>query len=212
MTRHLYWAGPLAALVVALLSFGITWNLSAKIPSGFYEPSAFVKLEAGNVSGSAVHIGDGFLVTAAHVVGTNKSMLFKGDDGRVIDKEAVVLWANREYDIALIRVDHPKLKSAPLSCAPNFTGQAVRAFGSPMDVEFVYTSGTVVGAARAMGPWASVLPVDGTVIYGQSGGGVVDANGNVVGIAVGLMPTQYGIAAFGFVVPAAAVCSLLARA
>ena len=81
-----------------------------------------------------------------------------------------------------------------------------------MDVDFVYTSGTVVGAARPMGPWASVLPVDGTVIYGQSGGGVVDANGNVVGIAVGLLPTQYGIAAFGFVVPASAVCNLLARA
>jgi S1-C subfamily serine protease len=211
MNKLLGWGG-LGALVAGLLTFGIIWNASSKVPHGFYEPSAYVKLEAGNTSGSAVHIGDGFLVTAAHVVGQNKSMLVKGDDGRVIDREGVVLWANREYDIALIRVDHPKLKSAHLSCAPNFTGQGVRAFGSPMDVDFVYTSGTVVGAARPMGPWASVLPVDGTVIYGQSGGGVVDANGNVVGIAVGLMPTQYGIAAFGFVVPSQAVCDLLARA
>lgn len=211
MNKLLLWGGLAASTIVALAA-GLTWNASSNIPVGFYEPSAYVKLEAGNTSGSAVHIGDGFLITAAHVVGQNKSMLVKGDDGRVIDREGVVLWANRDYDIALIRVDRPKLKTAPLSCAPNFTGQGVRAFGSPMDVEFVYTSGTVVGAARAMGPWASVLPVDGTVIYGQSGGGVVDANGNVVGIAVGLMPTQYGIAAFGFVVPAAAVCDLLARA
>lgn len=211
MNKLLGW-GSVAMLAASLLTFGILWNAAAKIPHGFYEPSAFVKLEANGVSGSAVHIGDGFVITAAHVVGQNKSMLVKGDDGRVIDREGVVLWSNTAYDIALIRVDHPKLKTASLSCAENFTGQGVRAFGSPMDVEFVYTSGTVVGAARAMGPWASVLPVDGTVVYGQSGGGVVDASGNVVGIAVGLMPTQYGIAAFGFVVPSSAVCDLLARA
>jgi S1-C subfamily serine protease len=211
MNKLLGWGG-LGTLVAGLLTFGIIWNTSAKIPHGFYQPSAFVKLEASNGSGSGVHIGDGFIVTAAHVVSQSKTMLIKGDDGRVIDREGVVLWTNTAYDIALIRVDHPRLKSAHLSCAPNFTGQGVRAYGSPMDVDFVYTSGTVVGAARANGPWASVLRVDGTLVYGQSGGGVVDDNGNVVGITVGLMPTQYGIAAFGFVVPARAVCDLLARA
>lgn len=211
MNKLIAW-GSFAVLIASLLVFGIIWNAAAKIPHGFYVPSAFVKLEAKGVSGSGVHIGDGYVLTAAHVVGEFKDMMVKGDDGRVIDRAASILWANKVYDVALVRVAHPAMKSARLNCAPNFTGQGVKAYGSPMDVEFVYTSGTVVGKARKMGPWKSVVPVDGTLIYGQSGGGVVDDAGEVVGITVGLLPTQFGIAAFGFVVPASDVCSLLARA
>jgi S1-C subfamily serine protease len=212
MYRHIYWAGPLAALVLAMLFFGVVWNMSAKVPTGFYEPSPHVRLEAGISMGSGVHIGDGLVITAAHVVGKNKSMKAFADDNRMLDGEAEVLWTNTKYDIALVRVASPKMKAAPLSCAPNFTSQAVTAHGNPMGVHAVYTRGEVVGPAREWMIWASVVPVAGPIIYGQSGGGVMDDDGNVVGIAVGLLMTQAGIASFGWVVPSKVVCSLLGRA
>lgn len=134
-----------------------------------------------------------------------------GDDNRLLDKEAEVLWTNAKYDIALMRMHKPSLKAAPLSCAPNFTSQAVWAYGNPMGVRAVYTKAEVVGPAREWGAWASVVPVSGPMIYGQSGGGVMDADGNLVGITVGLLMTPAGIASFGWAVPAHVACELLAR-
>lgn len=211
MNRILGWGG-LGTLVAGLLTFGIIWNASSKIPAGFYEPSPHVRLEASGGLGSGVHIGNGLVITAAHVVSQNKSMKVFGDDNRVLDEAGEVLWSNAKYDVALIRLHKPALKSAPLMCAPNFTSQAVWAYGNPMGVKAVYTRGEVVGPARKWEIWASVVPVSGPIIYGQSGGGVLDADGGVVGIAVGLLMTPAGIASFGWIVPARVVCDLMGRA
>jgi serine protease Do len=195
-----------------LLFAGIVWNNASKIPYGFYEPSPHVRLEASGGLGSGVHIGNGLVITAAHVVSQNKSMKVFGDDNRVLDEAGEVLWSNAKYDVALIRLHKSALKAAPLSCAPNFTSQAVWAYGNPMGVRAVYTKGEVVGPAREWSAWASVVPVSGPIIYGQSGGGVLDADGGVVGIAVGLLMTPAGIASFGWIVPARVVCDLMGRA
>lgn len=181
--------------------------------------SASVLLEDKSGHGSGIHIGNGYILSAAHVVETNKSMTAVLSDKSTLD--ATVLWANAVYDIALLRVDNPdRLESAPLSCAANYPGQHIRAFGNPLDLTFVWSSGEVVGDAREAAPWASAVPIDGTVVFGQSGGGVLDDNGNVVGITVGVMtaPVETGyhevstsVTGFGFVVPASVVCTLLAR-
>lgn len=213
MKRIPWWIGPLAAiLAVCVLVPAIVWHSSARIPIGFYEPSPHVRLESGLGQGSGVHIGNGLVVTAAHVVGKSKTMTAFADDNRVVDKAAEVLWTNEKYDIALIRVAKPKLGVAHLSCAPNFTSQAVWAYGNPMGIHAVYTKAEVVGPARPWLVWASVVPVTGPIIYGQSGGGVMDADGNLVGIAVGLLMTPSGIASFGWVVPSEVVCDLMGRA
>lgn len=210
MNRVPWWIGPLAAILTTFVAVPVAvWAMSGiRAPVGFYEwpvegDSPFVRIVAGNGGeGSGVHIGDGLILTAAHVVGSSKATQVFADDGRVADGDAKILWSNAEFDIALVRAPKAKLKAAALDCDGNFTGQAVRSYGNPMGVSFVYTSGTVAGVSRQFGPWASVVPIDGTVVYGQSGGGVIDAKGRVVGIAVGLLPTPYGIAAFGFAVPA----------
>lgn len=206
--------GIIVALAVACITAGVAWNASSKIPHGFYEwgshaNSPFVQIAIGSAIGSGVHIGDGFILTAAHVVGAAKETKVFADTKELMRGE--VLWSNTKYDIALVRVARAKMAAAQLSCEPNFIGQNIRAYGNPMGVEFVYTSSTVVGAPRKHGPWDTVVPVDGTVVYGQSGGGVVDDQGRVVGITVGVMPTPYGIAAFGFIVPATIACQLLGR-
>ena len=171
---------------------------------------ASVKILVGSGSGSGVHIGDGKILTAAHVVSSNDRVRVEYYGGGLI--WAKVIWTNREFDVALIKVERRHwAQVAPLDCAPNTTGQKVFIVGNPMDVAFVWTRGEVVGPARKHGPWAQVVPVDGRVIYGQSGGGVIDFRGRLVGIAVGLLPTPYGIAAFGWIVPAESVCQLLSN-
>jgi len=215
----LKWLGIAGAVIVAVLA--LTWQASGNIPTKFMgEASTFktatphVALKSGLGSGSGVHIGNGYIVSAAHVVGTATQMVLTDSEKR--STPATVLRVNKEYDIALLHVESMHFHytaTAPLNCAPNYVGQKVIAYGNPMGIEFLYTRGEVNGASRKHMIWKEVVPLDGTIVYGQSGGGVIDSvDGSVVGITVGLVPTPYGIAAIGFAVPARVVCHLLGRA
>ena len=214
----LKWLGIAGAVLLAIGAV-LFWNSSGNFQSRHLggavasEPATpHVALKSGLGSGSGVHIGKGYIVSAAHVVGTSSSMILTDSAGRTT--EARVLWVNKEYDIALLTVENAdSMGFAPLNCAPNYVGQKVTAYGNPMGIEFLYTRGEVNGASRKHMIWKEVVPLDGTIVYGQSGGGVIDnVDGSVVGITVGLVPTPYGIAAIGFAVPARVVCHLLGRA
>jgi S1-C subfamily serine protease len=112
-----------------------------------------------------------------------------------------------------------------LDCREPKLGEQIQAAGNPLGIEFVSSFGRVAGKARAMGSWKSVLITDITTVMGQSGGPVFSADGRIIGINVGVSvaPIKNGkdaagedayvpsITAFGFVVPANAVCALLAR-
>lgn len=173
--------------------------------------TAFLKVADPLGHGSGVHIGNGYVLTAAHVVRTNKTMTVTDSEHREMAGE--VLWSNAEYDVALIKLPGASyVATAPLSCAANFPHQRVTVYGNPIDLEFVFTSGDVNGTARKWAIWRELVPVDMTIIPGQSGGAAMDQAGNVVGIAVGVMIWQYGLTGQGFIVPGSVVCQLMGRA
>ncbi len=154
------------------------------------------------------------MLTAQHVVarGSPKVLISTG-----VEKNTEVLWANDNYDIALLRIaDYGDMASVPLSCDEPPVGTRYTAYGNPSAIDFVSASGEVVGAAVRRGHWASVFTVNGSMINGMSGGGVV-ANGRLVGISVRTMLHRMGedsvsFTGFGFVVPGSAVCELFGRA
>jgi S1-C subfamily serine protease len=170
-----------------------------------------VQLENGH--GSGVHIGNGFIVTAAHVVGDAKEVQVK-DKGGVFHK-AEVLWANKASDIALLRTSPDGMGVAHISCIVTKAGSPIVAYGNPLAIEFVAAYGKIAGEARATGPWKSVYVTDITTVMGQSGGPVFAENGDLIGITVGVMSAQIGfsgsLVGYGFVVPSSEVCGLLAR-
>lgn len=173
-----------------------------------------VKIETESGHGSGFHIGDGFIVTAAHVLKSAKKITIKSDDGDTRDGE--ILWVNETRDIGLVRVENPyRLKTANLSCRTPAANESISAPGNPMGLEFVTSHGHVAGTARQAGFWKSVFVTDMTVVPGQSGGPVVAANGDVVGVTVGVALFPLGFSAsltgFGYAVPALEVCNLLAR-
>lgn len=165
--------------------------------------------------GSGVHIGDGYILTAAHVVNAEASVDLLADDGS--KQKAEVLWVNKAYDIALLKASKPrKLGVSELSCRTANPGEAIVAKGNPGSIEFVSTWGRVAGTVRTVGPWRAVLVTNIAVIPGQSGGPVYDRRGYVVGITVGVMVAPIGfsgsLVGVGYAVPGSAVCSLMARA
>lgn len=172
-----------------------------------------VVLEGGH--GSAVYIGSGVFLTAAHVVSKiTKPFTIKLHDGSV--RKAEVLWFNTKYDIGLIAADGDGLRSSDLQCRELEVGETIRVEGNPTIMEFVSATGRIAGAGRKIGFWERVQVVDITILPGQSGGPVYDVGGKLVGITVGVATYGMGWAAaptgFGFVVPGKSICQLLARA
>lgn len=169
-------------------------------------PSPHVKVETAKGHGSATHIGNGYYVTAAHVVTDQPSVTIDGAD-------TAILWANRTYDIALLR--GPSQRAVvPLACIAPTTGQQGTAHGNPNALTDLTVGVRIAGAAGELGLWKVAVPIDGAVAPGMSGGAVViggELAAVTVGVSIadlGFVPSMYGV---GFAVPGAVVCQLMGR-
>lgn len=198
-------------IMVLLFTAAIGAAIAAKYPSPAPLPTSTVKVLVDGGHGSGVHIGNGYVLTAAHVT-RGRTATLRLSDGTEIAAET--LWENKSYDVALLRTE-ARLQVAPLSCRSLTSGERIVAHGNPMSLEFVSAHGYVVGAAQQLGPWQSAMPVDMTIVMGMSGGGVLDRDGQVVGLAIGVVPAAIGISVsltgFGIIVPSNVACMLLGR-
>jgi S1-C subfamily serine protease len=88
------------ALVLVLFS-SINYAFPAK-PRTVSEATV-VKVSVAEGHGSGVNIGNGYIVTAAHVPGEAATVKIKTSGGKEFDAD--VLWVNHVYDVALLRAD-----------------------------------------------------------------------------------------------------------
>lgn len=201
--------GAGAILVVAgmLLAPPLPWFYSPALPS------STLKVETATGHGSAVHIGGGLVLTAAHVASDGAAVRLKADDGTM--RDATVVWSSKGHDVALLQTSPEGLSASRLNCAPVVKGQAITARGNPLTLEFITTYGHIVGDAAPVGDWLSAAPVDMTILPGMSGGPAFNASGEVVGISVAVLTAQLGYGAsftgIGMIVPAVTICGLLGR-
>jgi len=178
------------------------------------QASSVVKILIDGRHGSGVHIGNGLILTAAHVAKDSADVTLKSSFGDIQDAE--VLWVNKARDVALLKAKRPeRLQSSPLICAPLTLGQKITAEGNPGAAEFVRFRGEVAGAAREIDQWAWANPIDMSGGPGISGGPIFDEFGQVVGVYVGayLIPIGMGgtFMGLGIVVPSDVICELLAK-
>ncbi|MBZ9984912.1 serine protease [Mesorhizobium sp. BR-1-1-8] len=204
------------------------------IQSGAKPAGSAVRIELAAGLGSGVYIGNGVVITAAHVVADAPRAVL-GSDGqggnvygaptvRLISdlgdvQDGEVLWINKEYDIAAVRpTNSRRFTAASLACREPDLGEALVAEGNPAGVQFIQMHGFVSGDTRPFLPnWKSGFVTDMTVISGMSGGGIYDQFGAVIGITVGAFDPhgsqgQTAQGGMGFAVPSSVVCSLLGRA
>lgn len=207
----------LAGICLALALSPIVFLLGAYGPVESAKiAGSSVRIELPTGLGSGVYIGNGMVITAAHVVGDMPIAQVISDDGVV--QTGTVLWVNRAYDIAAVQIEDGKNAASPLACRAPIVGEALDAEGNPVGIKFITMHGYVAGAARELAPkWKSAFVADLTVISGMSGGGVYDQFGEVIGITVGAMdphgaPDAPAAGGLGFIVPSSVVCQLLGRA
>lgn len=173
-----------------------------------------VKIMKSNGHGSATNIGNGYFITAAHVVGDDVNVDIKTSSGAT--SQADVIWSSTKYDVALMRSDIDGVGVADLECRTPTRGESIRLSGNPINLEYIDTYGVVAGDAMFnVGPWSESIPINAAIAPGMSGGGAFDSDGDLIGVNVGVMMMQVGLGGgpvgIGYVVPSSVVCMLMGR-
>jgi serine protease Do len=118
--------------------------------------------------------------------------------------DAELLGADRETDVAVLRIDRD-LTPLPFGDSEDIaTGQLVVAFGSPLGLEGSVTMGVVSAAARQLQPDAPLIYVqtDAAINPGSSGGPLVDLRGNIIGLNTLIVSRGGGSDGIGLAIPA----------
>jgi putative serine protease PepD len=171
------------------------------------EPSVTVVRTSRGVLGTGVVAADdGTIVTADHVIKGGGAITVLFADGT--ESAARVLSADSTTDIATLA---PETLPQPLVPATIGGGAAagdeVVAIGNPLGLAFSVSAGVVSGLDRTadtnVGRFSGLIQFDASVNPGSSGGPLVDANGNVVGIVVSIADPgrDDSFAGIGFAVP-----------
>ncbi len=156
----------------------------------------------GGGTGSAVVLsGDGYLLTAAHVVAAangGEATLHDGSRARfsVVGRDPL-------SDLAVVRVDSPDLHPVMQGDADRLrVGQLVVAVGSPMGLAGTVTAGVVSALGRALPARVgdatrvieNVIQTDAALNPGNSGGALVDSRARLVGVNTALAGFGLGLA------------------
>jgi S1-C subfamily serine protease len=173
-----------------------------------------VKILTAGGHGSGIHVGNRYIITAAHVVGAADTVKIRAKHGG--ESEAEVLWVNKAHDLALLRAkDLTGVAVSQIECGVPAIGQHIEAIGAPGPLEFIHAYGRVASGVQSNSHWASYFIAAMVVGPGMSGGPVFDARGKVVGIVVGVAVAQLGwtpsALSLAYVVPSQTVCNLTMR-
>jgi Do/DeqQ family serine protease len=170
---------------------------------GDYWPSYRRRIE--NSLGSGVIVSaKGTIVTNQHVIAGAESIQVQLADGRISDAEIVGL--DRDTDIAILSLKLDKLPSISLGRSDTLrVGDIVLAIGNPYGIGQTVTQGIVSATGRGqlgLATFENFIQTDAAINLGNSGGALIDARGDLVGINTAVLNRQYGGAeGIGFAIP-----------
>ena len=145
---------------------------------------------------------DGYIVTNAHVVDGASEVVVKLTDRR--EFTAKVVGSDKRTDIALVKIDAKNLPALDLAAKPAVKrGEWVIAIGSPFGFENSVSAGVVSGVHRALpdGQMVPFIQTDVAVNPGNSGGPLLNAAGQVVGVNSQIYSRSGGYMGLSFAIP-----------
>ncbi len=162
----------------------------------------------------------GHIVTNNHVVDSAQKVTVTFADGTTVP--ATVVGVDPESDLAVIKVDTKAVKLQPINVGDSNNakvGQFVVAIGNPFSLEGSMSFGIVSALGRSLpvngenalpsqGPSYTIpdiIQTDAPVNPGNSGGVLLDLDGNLVGVPTAIESPVRGSAGVGFAVPSAIV-------
>lgn len=158
-----------------------------------------VKTEGGHGSGVIIGV-DGYIITNHHVISDKDTIEIYTEDGDTISAELVR--SNPFFDLALLKCDTIFEKSIKLSNIKGHAafGEKVYSVGTPLDLGLAGSiSRGIVTGIRTFGE-VDYYQTSSSVNPGNSGGALVDANFDLIGI-VNAKLVGVGVSKLGFAIP-----------
>ena len=184
---------------------------------GFFDPFGFfgnpggqggtrkqqVQTPKREATGSGVIISsDGYIVTNNHVVEGADELTVTLNDNR--EYSARIIGTDKSTDLALIKVEGKNLPTLPIANSDNVkVGEWVIAVGNPFGLNNTVTAGIISAKARSLGANGveSFIQTDAAINAGNSGGALVNTQGELVGINAMLYSQTGSYSGYGFAIP-----------
>ena len=192
------------------LGLSISHSQHAKTPVDYQ--NATVRIQIAQSHGSGFFVSDqGHILTNQHVVGKRKDVRVILQDGREFQGE--VLRRDNIRDVALVKINLKPDYIFTLSKKLPQIGADAFAIGTPLSdaMQGTVSKGIISSIRKFLTPAQTFIQSDATIHAGSSGGPLIDATGNVIGISVmGLRDGNNGtIAGMNFFIPIQEALSVL---
>jgi len=138
--------------------------------------------ERTSLGSGVIMTESGYILTCNHVVQNADSIVVAVQDGQIL--EAQIVGTDQYTDLAVLKVKGENLHQIPQPERHDVeVGDMVMAIGNPFDLGQTVTHGMVSRAGRnGLSNFVDFIQTDAVLNQGNSGGALVDSNGNLVGI------------------------------
>lgn len=172
-----------------------------RMPRGF--PRGSPHGEMGGIGSGVIIDPSGVILTNNHVIDGGGKVMIRLHDGR--EFEGTDIKTDPKTDLAIVRIKGAgALPAAKLANSDDAqVGDWVLAIGGPFGQEGTVTAGIVSAKGRDLNiaPRENFIQTDAAINSGNSGGPLVDLDGNVVGINTAISSRGGGNLGIGFAVP-----------
>lgn len=182
----------------------------AQDPFGFYGPQQYQMPDRMGAGSGVIISEDGYIITNNHVVqGADQVQVTFNDRNTQIAK---VIGTDPSTDIAVLKIDSDHLPFMELGNSDNVKlGQWVLAVGYPLNLDATVTAGIVSAKGRSLGmnqrgggnisAVESYIQTDAAVNPGNSGGALVNTQGQLIGINAAIASPTGSYAGYSYAIP-----------
>ncbi len=157
-------------------------------------------------TGSGVIISpDGYIITNHHVIDNSSEVIVTTNDNK--EYEAVIVGSDEVTDVAVLKINsNEKFEYLFFGDSENSEiGQWVLAVGNPYNLNSTVTAGIISSKSRDLNEYdqinQSFIQTDAAVNIGNSGGALVNINGELIGINTAIQSMTGGFVGYSFAIP-----------
>lgn len=202
--------GVASKVLPSIVGINVTFNVTSNFGYGMQQSAQ------ASASGSGIIISeDGYILTNNHIVNsTSTSSFYEVSKATSVTVylfndetpyEAKIIGTDAQTDLAVIKIEKDGLTAAELGDSSNVkVGEFAMAIGNPLGLKSTVTSGIISAVNREVtssdGTKYVLLQTDAAINSGNSGGALVNSQGQVIGINT-LKISATGVENMGFAIP-----------
>ena len=202
--------GVASKVLPSIVGINVTFNVTSNFGYGMQQSAQT------SASGSGIIISeDGYILTNNHIVNsTSTSSFYEVSKATSVTVylfndetpyEAKIIGTDAQTDLAVIKIEKDGLTAAELGDSSSVkVGEFAMAIGNPLGLKSTVTSGIISAVNREVtssdGTKYVLLQTDAAINSGNSGGALVNSQGQVIGINT-LKISATGVENMGFAIP-----------